>query len=162
MVASRSRKSWGGANATRGNATGIAPCSRNAASSDALCSAARVTTTRFPASALAAASTTRTLHLVQNIPRTAIREQLRHALAQLCRLFRRGRRALANVLRTVHRTHYGFHHQFTALESRPGPQRDPAATLQRREQRAFRDDARAGFRGVQLSYDFRSFPIFRA
>src|SRR5215471_959528 len=150
MVSSNGLRSSGGANATSGNAIGIAPCSCNAASSDSLCAAARVTTTRLPASALAAASTTGTLHLFQNVPSTAIREELRHALAQLRRLLRRSGRALANVLHAVHRTDYGFHHQFTALQTRPGSQRDLAATLQRGEQRAFRDDGCARFRIVQL------------
>ena len=62
-------KSSGGANISIGKKTGTAPPSHNALNNASLCSAARVTTTRFPTKALAEALPTGAIHLFQNLAR---------------------------------------------------------------------------------------------
>src|SRR5574340_733143 len=120
MASSSGAESSGGANEIMGTSRGWAPRSRNAAIRGALCSAARVITTRFPSSGLRCASATGTVHLIQDGSSAAFHEQASYMVAQFGGLVGRGAGTMTNVLLTVHGTDDCLHHQFSALQARPG------------------------------------------
>src|SRR5258707_6399740 len=138
--ASSSARLSAGANATSGSKIGSAPESRRASTSDWLCSSARVTTTRLPASDLWFISATGALHLFKNDSRAAIGEDSREMFAKLRGLIGRSGGLLANVLAAVARTNNGFHHEVTALHASPSANRHRAATLTSGQQSSFGDD----------------------
>src|SRR5260221_5127204 len=152
--ASSSARLSAGANATSGSKIGSAPESRRASTSDWLCSSARVTTTRLPASGLWFISATGALHLFENRSRAAFSENARKMFAKLRGLIGRRGGLLADVLGAVDGTNNGFHHEFTALHSDPSANRHLAATLQSGKQSAFGDDRGTRFHVVQLGQKF--------
>src|SRR5271157_703941 len=155
-------KSSGGANATMRNRIGWAPRSRNAASRDWLCSAARVITTRLPKRALAEDSATGTLHLFQNVAGAAFDQQLGHVLAELRGLIRWSRGPLSNILYAIHGADHRIHHEFAAFDARPRAEGHLATTLQSGKQGAFSDDGSARFGVIELAENVRGFRVVHA
>src|SRR6516225_4844705 len=114
---------------TTGNRIGWAPRARSASNSGWVSCSGRVITMRFPARIGEECSATGAVNLLQDCTRTGVNQQLRQALAELARLVAAAGGALADVVSAVGRAHHRVHGQFVAFKTRPGSQKNLAASL---------------------------------